>query len=257
MLHLAVNRPIGATRGEGDLLPILPWAKRYSEWLADRVRLNRLRTRQGMLDVKIADDMMVQEKRQQLRTANPWQYGIYVHGPGEEIQLHNLEIRADQAEQDGRVLRLALAAGANIALHYLGEGEATNYATAKEMGEPTARFFTERQSELARFLQELVSEAFRRKAALGLARLPADGDLALDWTATEVARADNQSLAIAARDITTALTQMRANGWVDDTTAVSLAFKFAGEPLGEEEVARILALAPQPQEPTDAPTPTP
>ena len=28
MLHFAVNRPIGATRGEGDLGPVLPWAGR-------------------------------------------------------------------------------------------------------------------------------------------------------------------------------------------------------------------------------------
>ena len=40
MLHYAVNRPVGALRGESDLAPILPWLKRYSRWLEDRVRLN-------------------------------------------------------------------------------------------------------------------------------------------------------------------------------------------------------------------------
>ena len=30
MLHFTVNCPLGATRGEGDLGPILPWAKRYA-----------------------------------------------------------------------------------------------------------------------------------------------------------------------------------------------------------------------------------
>ena len=59
MLHYAVNRPIGAVRGEGDLTPILPWAKRYSEWLKDRVRLNRQRTRQGLMDIEIDDEAMV------------------------------------------------------------------------------------------------------------------------------------------------------------------------------------------------------
>ena len=77
MLHLAVNRPIGATRGEGDLTPVLPWAKRYSEWLSDRVRLNRIRTRQGILDITLTDDTTVQQKRQQLRTSNPVEAGIY------------------------------------------------------------------------------------------------------------------------------------------------------------------------------------
>ncbi len=40
MLHYAVNRPVGAVRGESDLAPILPWLQRYSRWLEDRVRLN-------------------------------------------------------------------------------------------------------------------------------------------------------------------------------------------------------------------------
>jgi len=238
MLHFAINRPIGATRGEGDLLPVLPWARRYSEWLQDRVRLNRLRTRQGILDLKINDDLLVQEKRQQLRTSNPWEQGIYVHGPGEETALHNLNIGADDAEKDGRVLRLAIVAGANVALHYLGEGEATNYATAKAMGEPTARFFTDRQTEFRWVLEDVAQAAYQRKVAAGMAR--AFDDLRLHTSVTEVAREDNQSLALAARDIVTALTLMRQYGWIDDRTAATMAFKFAGEPLGEEEVLDLL-----------------
>lgn len=251
MLHFAVNKPIGATRGESDLSPVLPWALRYSEWLKDRVRLNRQRTRQGVFDVEIADDSIVEQKRQQLRTSNPIEAGIYVHGPGEKTQMHKLEIGAGDAAEDGKVLRLANATGANIALHYLGEGEGTNYATAKEMGEPSARFFTERQADFCAFLVEMVDAGYRRKAALGLAQLPEDGDLQLFTATTEVARADNQSLATAAREIVQALAQMKAEGWIDDVTAAKTAFKFAGEALSEDEIAQILAkaAAEKPREP--------
>jgi len=41
MLHYAVNRAVGCVRGQGDLLPILPWLRWYREWLEDRVRVNR------------------------------------------------------------------------------------------------------------------------------------------------------------------------------------------------------------------------
>lgn len=240
MLHYAVNRPIGATRGEGDLGPILPWAKRYSEWLKDRVRLNRVRTRQAILDVEIADDTQVEEKRQQLKTSNPLEHGIYVHGSGEKLILHSLKIEASDAEDDGKALRLAIATGSNTALHYFGEGEGTNYATAKEMGEPTARFYTERQEEIEGFLKALVAIAYRRQAAALGHKLAPDIDLQLVTTVAEVARADNESLAKAAAMIVTALVKMREAGWIDDETAVKMAFKFAGEPLGEEEVKRIL-----------------
>jgi hypothetical protein len=240
MLHFSVNRPIGATRGEGDLGPILPWALRYSEWLKDRVRLNRQRTRQGILDIEIADDAQVLQKREQLRTANLVEAGIYVHGPGEKVTMHGLAIDASDAAEDGKLLRLANASGANVALHYLGEGEAVNYATAREMGEPTARFFVERQAAFCAMLRDLAEAAYRRAAALGLAALPHDDDLQLMVSTAEVARADNLALAQAARSITAALVQMKGEGWIDDATAARMAFKFAGEVLAEDQIAAIL-----------------
>ena len=243
MCHFTVNRPIGATRGEGDLVPVLPWALRYSEWLKDRVRLNRQRTRQGMMDLEIADDSMVREKRQQLRTSQPLESGIYIHGPGEKVTFHNLRIDANDAERDGRVLRLAIAAGGNVALHYLGEGESTNYATARAMGEPTARFFTDRQGELCDMLLDLVTQAYHRRVLSGHGKLPAGGDLQLQTSVTEVAREDNETLARSANLIVRALAEMKLNGWIDDVTAITLAFKFAGEAIGEEEITSILANA--------------
>jgi len=240
MLHFAVNQVVGAVRGEGDLGPVLPWAKRYSEWLKDRVRLNRQRTRQGLLDVEIADDSMVEAKRRQLATSNPVAHGIYVHGPGEKVTMHELSIRAGDVTQDGKLLRLAAATGANVALHFLGEGESVNYATAKEMGEPTTLFYAERQRDLCGFLVDLVSQAYRRKVAMGLARMPRGEDLQLSVSVGEVSQADNAGLAQAAATIVGALAQMKVQGWIDDATAVEMAFRFAGRPLSEGEIERIL-----------------
>ncbi len=38
-LHFAVNRPVGCVR-ESDLASILPWLRRYSRWLEDKLRLS-------------------------------------------------------------------------------------------------------------------------------------------------------------------------------------------------------------------------
>jgi len=244
MLHFAVNREIGATRGEGDLGPVLPWAKRYSEWLKDRVRLNRTRTRQVILDVEVTDDSLVQAKRQQLRTHNPIEHGIFVHGSGMKVTPHNLKIEADDVKDDGWALRLAIATGANTALHYLGEGTAANYATAKEMGEPVARFYTDRQTALCGFLEDLITAAYKRYlVTISKKPLPDDLDLQLVTSTTEVARADNEGLAKAALAIIQALTAMKTAGWIDDKTAIRLAFKFAGETIGEDEIKHILSQA--------------
>jgi hypothetical protein len=246
MLHYCINREIGCTRGEGDLAPLLPWAKRYTAWLEDRVRLNRVRTRQGILEVKIMDDAIVEEKRQQLARHNPLESGIYVHGPGEELNMFSLNIGADEASADGEALRLANATAANVGLHYLGEGATVNYATAKEMGEPTARYYTERQTDFCFTLQDITACAYHRYCAqLDPEAWPSDGNCALQLVTnvTEVARADNESLARSANLVVRALVEMARAGWIDDKTAATLAFKFAGEPLGEEEINEILANA--------------
>ena len=65
--------------------------------------------------------------------------------------------------------------------------------------------------------------------------------LELNAQALEVARADNQALAGAASSIVGAFVQMRERGWIDDETAVRLAFKFAGENLSQEQIDTILA----------------
>lgn len=253
MLHFAVNRPIGATRGEGDMGPILSWARRYAKWLEDRVRLNRIRTRQFLLDVQLADDAAVKDKKRQLQSEDPINAGIYVHGPGEEVTAHALHISAGDVADDGQALRLAVAAGANTALHYLGEGDTTNYATAKEMGEPAARFYTERQAELCRFLISLVTVAYTRAILSGKATAPRKNDYQLTATVTEAARADNLGLAQAAHEMVQALAMMKAQGWIDDTTACRLAFQFAGEAIGQEQIQDILAKA----EPVPEPQPEP
>jgi hypothetical protein len=109
------------------------------------------------------------------------------------------------------------------------------------MGEPTARFYTDRQTEFKYCLTDIVEVAYRRSCLVTGSQAPED--LQLEVHAPEVARADNESLAKAARDIVTALSELKAQGWITDDIAVKMAFKFAGEPLGEDEINRILSTA--------------
>ncbi len=47
------------------------WALRYSNWLEDRVRLNRVRTRQLLLEIELADDTRVAERKRQVPKKGP------------------------------------------------------------------------------------------------------------------------------------------------------------------------------------------
>lgn len=238
MLHFAVNQPIGSTRGESDLIPILPWATRYTEWLKDRVRFNRLCTELSAVDIEIEDDSKVVEKRKQYEAYPPKGGNLFVHGRGEKVSYPAANIQGFEAEPDGRALRLAFAAGANVPLHFLAEGSSATRSTAQEMGDPTHRHYRMRQKDFSGFLVTLATTAYRRFERL--TGQPYLDDLAIEPVVPDVSRADNTALADAAYKMVQAAATMKQNGWLTDQWAIELCFKFAGELITEEEILSIL-----------------
>lgn len=229
LLHFAVNRPVGALRGEGDLTPILPWLRRYREWLEDRVRVNRQRN-SFVWQVKLrnADPADLERKRQQYRQP-PSSGSLIVSDENEEWQALSASVDAGDASSDGHALRLLIAAGAGVPLHFLSEGDTATRATAAEMGNPTFRHFRRRQLHFVGLLEELTAVAARRAAVLGKLALPPDGDLRLTHVLPDLTREDNLQLAQAMREAAAALGELHDRGWIDDAAALRLVYRFAGE----------------------------
>jgi hypothetical protein len=241
MLHYTINKPVGSTRGEGDLMPVLPWVLRYTEWLKDRVRFNRIRTELAAVDIEVSDDSLVGEKREQYEANPPVGGALVVHGPGEKITYPAANIQAYDAEPDGKAQRLAIAAGVNLPIHFLAEGSSATRSTASEMGDPTHRHFRMRQQDFAGILVDLCLQAWRRyERANGLASIE---EPLIKAVLPDISRADNSALAGAAASVVGALATMKAEGWVTDAWAVKLAFQFAGEILSEQQINSILAEA--------------
>ena len=227
MCHFAINRPVGAQRGESDLTPLLPWLRRYREWLEDRVRVNRLRN-SFLWQVRLhhAAPADVERKRMQYRQP-PAPGSIIVSDENEEWTALSASLQSSDAEADGKALRLVIAAGAGVPLHFLSEGESATRATAAEMGGPTFRHYTHRQLAFVAMLYDLVTTCARRAAIVANVRLP--DDLQLSATLPDLDRGDNLALAQAMGAAASALTIMRDNGWIDDPTAAELTLKFTGE----------------------------
>jgi hypothetical protein len=239
LLHMAINRPPGVLRGEGDLTPILPWLAHYAGWLEDRVRVNRLKSAfVWQVTLRGATAATVAQKRAQYgRPPSPG--SVIITNEGERWEAVQPRIDASAVEADGKAIRLMAAAGAGVPLHFLSEGESATRATAAEMGDPTFRRYRRRQMEVCRMVEEVCAAAYGRAVAAGKAR--AHRDLRLRATAPEIVRSDNESLGRAARDMVEALARMRELGWIDDDQAARLAFKAAGEVLSEDDLARMQA----------------
>ena len=178
MRHYAVNRVVGAKRGQGDLVPILPWLRRYKDWLTDRVIINKYKGAY-LWDVTLqgATAATVRAKRAELSTP-PAAGSIIVHNEAETWRAIQPQINAEAVEADGKALRLIIGAGAGVPLHFLAEGESATRTTAVEMGEPTRRHYEKRQRYIGLMLNDMLGEVLRRAVDAGA--LPRDADLTLE-----------------------------------------------------------------------------
>ena len=243
MLHYAINRPIGALLGEGDLTPMIPWLQRYSRMLEDRVKLNwALRSFLWMVTVPANK---VREKLEQYRTP-PEAGSIIIKDESERWEVYAPALHAGDASHDLQAVRQMVDAGSGYPPHWRGESGEANLATATAMQGPTERHLAKRQEYLKYVVQDILFHAYQRQAELGLA----PGLKTADYTKLfvmqmpDVSRVDNAALGQAANQITAALQSLGAQlpGMPPalQAHAIRLAFHFAGQDLGEDEIREIL-----------------
>lgn len=162
VLHFAINKPIGETRGYSDLYQISKWLDRYDQWLEDRVRINRYKGAY-LWHVKLDKALPAQLELKRAQYSRPPSPGsVIISDASETWTAIRPEIGADDAEPDGKALRLMIAAGTGVPLHFLGEGESATRATAREMGTATFRHFSARQQTLRVILSTVIDTAAHR-----------------------------------------------------------------------------------------------
>ena len=162
LLHYALNRPVGALRGVSDLAQVVPWLERYELWLQDRVRINRYKGAY-LWHVSVENPLPGQLEARRAQYGRPPRPGsIIITDAAERWQAIQPHIDADSVEADGRAMRLMIAAGAGIPLHYLAEGDTATRATAREMGTATLRHYAQRQRQFAALIEDVIRQAARR-----------------------------------------------------------------------------------------------
>ncbi len=242
MLHYAVNRPIGAVRGESDLAPILPWLRRYARWLEDRVRLNA--AMRAFLWIVHAPARLRTTLEERYRQPPEPGSVIIAERDVETWQAVTPNLHAGDAEKDGRAIRWMIAAGGpGTALLDLGEGEDSNLATGQAMAEQRRRFLRRRQSYLAWLLSDLLVHAYDRHLAATGSRAQPITHADLMVQTPDISPEDNQALATAAERLASSLGTLAAITGQGDAyrrMALRLFTKFLGEPLSEGEFERIL-----------------
>ena len=237
-MQFAINKVSNAKRGKSDLATLLPWLRRYKDWLTDRVRINKYKGA-FLWTIKLqgADRKTIDRKR--MEYAYPPEPGsIVVHNESEEWSAVQPQINADDVEADGRAIKMMIAMGAGLPEHYLSEGGEVNYATAAQMGLPTFRKFQRRQDQFALMIRAIVDRVLDEAVRAGA--LPAGVERGYTVELPELAPDDNARFAQATATMVAALATARDRGWVSDETAMRLLYASANAPVDvNEERARI------------------
>ncbi len=238
MVQFCINKVSNAKRGKSDLATLLPWLRRYKDWLTDRVRINKYKGA-FLWDVQLlgADRKAIDRKKMEYSTP-PEPGSVIIHNEAEKWSAVKPEINANEAAEDGRALKLMIAVGAQVPEHYLSDGSNGNRATAAEMGLPTLLKFQRRQYVMRFLLRTILDRVIRE--ACKARRLAADIDMRYDIIFPEIDVDDHQVLASSMQLLVSALTTAKQQGWVSDETAMRLLFQFADEEVDiHEELGRI------------------
>ena len=246
MLHYAINRPVGALRGESDLANILTWLKRYNRWLEDRVRLNA--AMRAFLWIVHVPSRLIDSKKEQYRRPPEAGQVIVAEKDAEDWQAMSPTVNAGDAKADGRAIKYMVLAGSiGFALTDLGEGEDANLATAKAMGEQKTRWLGQRQAYFGYILQDIALTAYNRAVRLNKVKGKEALLGAITVSYPDINPADNSELGQAAKVVAEALTALQGvaglagESW--ERTVTRLTFQAMGQELTDEDLDKFIAEA--------------
>ena len=227
VLHVAVNKVSSGLRGRSDLAPVLPYLRRYREWLDDRIIQNKLKGA-VVWDVAVAGAGRAEINRLRAQwPVAPDRGTVLFHNENEKWQPVKAQIDAGDASADGRAIRLMVAVGALLPEHYLAEGGNANRATAAEMGLPAIKRFQRRQEVLRAALSAIVERVIEEGVKAG--RLGPRVDRGFLVQFEELTTSPLEAVAGAVERLTRGLVAASREGWVSQEEARRLWWRYAAQ----------------------------
>jgi hypothetical protein len=173
MLHVTINNHGYELRGRPELYALLPWLRAYKEWLENRARQNHWRNAL-LWWVKVATSapgVIAQKLAQYRRPPSPG--SVLVTSDKEEWSALTNPTGGSDAAEDGRQIKLMVAAGFGLPEYFLADGSNTNLASATKQQLPALTTFGEMQRVM---IEEVWTPVFKRviQNAIEAGKLPAE-----------------------------------------------------------------------------------
>lgn len=178
VIFVATNRVPGTVRGISDLYAAIPWARAYSEWLRDRMAINKSKGAWAWIRkvtggaaqlaasaAKLASDIggkvksAITGQDPEERKAPPKPGSVITSNGNVDWSVVSNPVNAEDAKEDGRAIKLQVCSATNVFEHYFGDASVANLASAQAMELPMLREYETMQGLLGR----IVAQVFRRK----------------------------------------------------------------------------------------------
>lgn len=214
-----VNKLPDGKRGRSDMLAAMDWLDGYDEFLFGELDRNTY-LRSVVWDLKLTGGTPKQVEDRAKTFQPPRPNSVFVHNDSEELTAVTPDLQAADTSQSARLFRNHVLLSGTMPEHWAGGGGDVNRAAAGEMGEPTFKVYTQRQSLLKLMLEEI-----------GRYVLMQQRDVTPDWSKPEwkvvarfpeLASKDVTKFASAMREVTTAVLLLRDKGLLTDERALAL-----------------------------------
>ncbi|MBC9783538.1 hypothetical protein H1S01_03300 [Heliobacterium chlorum] len=183
VLHMKIGVPLYAKFGHSPLNRVLGYLTAYKDWLEDRAKINKAKAvfawkkkiKGAARMVQTAAEAVVNGINKVVnavldRPEPPKIGGVIVENEGVEWSVINSDVKAEDASEDGRAIKLMICAGSGIFEHWFGDSKISTRAGADSMEIPMLKMFEWRQ----KLFEETFLAIFRRviRAAVEAGTLP-------------------------------------------------------------------------------------
>lgn len=149
-----INKLPDGGRGRSDLLGQMDWLDALDSFMFNEIdRVGFLRSFVWDVTLTGADEDTVKKFDRDFKA--PEANSKFVHNDSVKLEAKTPGLQSSDTTETARLLRNYALGGATMPEHWFGGGGDVNRAAASEMGEPTFKVYTQRQSTLKLMLEEI------------------------------------------------------------------------------------------------------
>ncbi len=235
--YMAFNRILGASRGTSETLTYIDWCRGLEDLLwAARTRAQEQCKVVGTMTIKGATPQKLKQMSDpdsKEYVAPPEENGQWWRG-NDNISLAYLapQLGASDIDTAVKTFRTVISIGSGNPPHLYGEGDDTNYASAKEKGAPFYQMLEAGQRDFLRFWKDLVQFAVDQKRIF-TNELDGVTDFTVNVTAPDVTAKNEGERANLGQTLTNTVLAWKQSGAINTAQAQDLIGQIA-ESMGLE-----------------------